>query len=321
MFEKLSLKKRSTAIFDEQKAELGQAKMRLWHVSIALVYGHFAGLSSALPAQTKAAFMFYAFAFTAFVFFSFLHIRYRPGHYPIRRIASMLGDYASLAIIMIFGGAKAMPFFALILWATLGNGMRFGQRYLLIAAIFAQLALLSLILASDYWRSQTQLMITFSITAIALPTYALTLLRETAAARDAARLAGLAKSRFLAQASHDLRQPIHAVGYYIGALRHSAMDGEQIQLVDRIERALTGVARLFKSLLDIAKLDSGTIDVRPEAVALKPLIAEIIASNDQYAQWSEVEISVMLADVTVDADPTLLTTMIQNILSKSPNDN
>jgi signal transduction histidine kinase len=256
-------------------------------------------------------------AFALFVFLSFLHILFRPGNYPVRRLVNMTGDYGSLAIIMILGEQAAMPFYALVLWVTLGNGMRFGQRYLLIAAIMAQLTLLALILSSPYWRGQFELMVTFSITAVALPTYALMLLRETSKARDAAQAATLAKSRFLAQASHDLRQPIHAVGYYIGALRHSAMNGEQIHLVDRIERALGGVARLFKSLLDIAKLDSGTLEVRPETVAIKPLISEIIANNDQFIQWSDVELHTVLIDATVDADPTLLTTMIQNLLSNA----
>ncbi len=317
MLKILSQNQDPTTIFDAHKAELGQAKTRLWNVSIGLIYGYFADLTSGMSASTEAAWIAYAFAFSIFVILSFLHIRHHPGNYPVRRIINMSGDYASLAFIMIVGEAPAMPFYALILWATLGNGMRFGQRYLLAAAIMAQLVLAAMILGSDYWRSQFELMVTFSVTAIALPTYALMLLRETAKARDAALSATLAKSRFLAQASHDLRQPIHAVGYYIGALRHSAMDGEQVQLVDRIERALGGVARLFKSLLDIAKLDSGTIDVQPEPVPIKQLVSEIIANNEQFIEWSEVELRTKLIEATVDADPTLLTTMIQNLLSNA----
>jgi len=306
-----------TIIFDQNKAELGQAKIRLCNVIIGVIYGYFSGIASALPAKLETALLLYLFFLTIFVALSLLYIIYRPGNYPVRRIVNMMGDYGSLAIIMILGEATAMPFYTLILWVALGNGMRFGQRYLLIAAIMAQLTLLALILTSAYWRDQFELMVTFSITAIALPTYALMLLRETSKARDAAQAAMLAKSRFLAQASHDLRQPIHAVGYYIGALRGSPMNGDQVNLVNRIERALGGVARLFKSLLDIAKLDSGTIDVRPEPVAIKPLIEEIIAQNEQYIARSGVQMRTMLADIVVDADPTLLTTMIQNLLSNA----
>ncbi len=317
MFKNLSSKQNSTVIFDQHKAELGQAKTRLFNVPIAIAYTHFSGLLWALPATAQTALVLYIVGFALFTVFSFLNILYRPGNYPIRRLANMAGDYASLAIVMILGQTTAMPLYALILWVTLGNGMRFGQRYLLIAAIMAQLALLALILGSEYWRSQFELMVTFSVTAIALPTYALMLLRETARARDTAQVATLAKSRFLAQASHDLRQPIHAAGYYIGALRGSPMNADQVNLVNRIEQTLGGVARLFKSLLDIAKLDSGTIDVRAEPVALKPLIDEIISNNEQFIQWNDIELRTVLVDVTVDADPTLLTTMVQNLLSNA----
>ena len=317
MFKTLSLKQNTTVIFDQHKAELGQAKTRIWNVSNAIIYGHFSGIASALPPKTEAAFVFYAFAFAMYVFLSFLHIRHRPGNFPVRRIMNMVGDYGSLAIIMILGEAAAMPFYALILWATLGNGMRFGQRYLFIAAFMAQLTLLALILSSTYWRSQFELMVTFSVTAIALPTYALMLLRETSKARDAAQAAMLAKSRFLAQASHDLRQPIHAVGFFIGALRSSPMNGEQVNLVDRIERALGGVGRLFKSLLDIAKLDSGVVDVQPETIAIKPLIDEIIANNEQPIAWGNIELRRVVPEITVNADPTLLATIVQNILSNA----
>ncbi len=317
MLTTLSNKQNSTVVFDQHKAELGQAKTRLFNVPIAIAYTHFSGILWNLPATARNTLVLYMAGFALFTVFSFLNILYHPGNYPIRRLTNMAGDYGSLAIVMILGQTTAMPFYALILWVTLGNGMRFGQRYLLTAAIMAQLALLALILASAYWRSQFELMVTFSVTAIALPTYALMLLRETAKARDTAQVATLAKSRFLAQASHDLRQPIHAAGYYIGALRGSPMNAEQTNLVNRIEQTLGGVARLFKSLLDIAKLDSGTIDVRAEPVALKPLIDEIISHNEQFIQWSDIELRTVLVDVTVDADPTLLTTMVQNLLSNA----
>ena len=317
MFKPDQQKHSSAAIFDEQKAELDQARLRLFHVPIGIAYGHFSGLNTSLPPDIRMPLLIYASCFALYVLLSFLYIRHSPGIYPVRRVINMVGDYGSLTAILILGENIAMPFFALILWATLGNGMRYGQRYLFIAAILAQMSLLALLIASPYWRSQVEIMVTFSLSAIALPTYALLLLRETTKARDAALAATLAKSRFLAQASHDLRQPIHAIGYFISALRSSYSSPEQIQLVDRVERALGGVSRLFKSLLDVAKLDSGTIDIRPEPVALRPLIADLINTNEQFIQWNDVKMRSVVADVTVVIDPTLLSTMIQNLLSNA----
>ncbi|QIG54549.1 response regulator [Altererythrobacter sp. BO-6] len=305
-------------IFDEYRAEIGQAKVRLAMIVAASCYLalRWAGFGpTLLDPEIAIHSLTYFGCFAIFSLLMFADILRRPGHYPLRRIASMVGDYGSLAYIMIVGGAPSMPFYALILWVTVGNGMRFGQRYLLMATAMAQLTLVALLVFSTYWRGQFELMLTFSITALALPTYALVLLRYTARARDAAMEAMLAKSRFLAQASHDLRQPIHAIGYHIEALRGGQLDVPQRQVVDRIERSLGGVARLFKSLLDISKLDSGNVEVRESTVALGPLLAEIAQQVEEQLDWHEVELRVVPTGLSVRADPTLLTTMVLNLLT------
>jgi signal transduction histidine kinase/CheY-like chemotaxis protein len=310
----------SADIFDEHRAEIGQAKTRFAMIVASTIYLLIRGSGvgpTPLSEDRAIHLALYFLGYAVFGSLLFAHIKRYPGYYPLRRLTAMFGDYGSLAYVMIVGGEPAMPFYALILWVTVGNGMRFGQRYLLIAAIMAQLSVIALVAGSTYWRSQPELMITFSIAAFALPTYALVLLRQTAKARDAAIAAMLAKSRFLAQASHDLRQPVHAIGYHIEALRDSRINRTQVQLVDRIERALGGVARLFKSLLDISKLDSGTLEVRPETVALQPFLLDIVQQYEKFANWHGVDLRFVPTTLSVRADPALLATMIQNLLSNA----
>ena len=76
------------------------------------------------------------------------------------------------------------------------------------------------------------------------------------------------KSRFLAAASHDLRQPMHALGLFVAQLRSHMMSAEGGRLVDRIDDAITGMNELFNALLDITKLDAGTVT---------PTIAEFLS--------------------------------------------
>lgn len=307
-------------IFDERRAEIGQAKTRFAMIVAASCYIglRWAGLGpEAMPADSAQTILVYFGGFAVYSTLLYLHMRRWPGKYPLRRAAAMVGDYGSLAFTMIVGGEPAMPFYALILWVTVGNGMRFGQRTMILAAILAQLCLVALVAFSPYWRSQPELMITFSIAAMALPTYASLLLKRTSQARDAAMTAMLAKSRFLAQASHDLRQPIHAIGYHIEALRDSPMDDGQLLLVDRIERSLGGVSRLFKSLLDISKLDSGKVEVASEVIALGPFLADLVQQNERFAQWYGVDLRSVPSSLRVRTDPTLLATMLQNLLSNA----
>ncbi len=126
----------------------------------------------------------YIAGFAAFVLLVFIHTSRRPGIIPARRLIAMLGDFGSLTLVMLAGETLALALYVFIVWVTLGNGMRFGQRYLVIASGMAQLSLITLFLLSDYWRQQPYLLATFSMVALVVPAYARILLGQTAQARD-----------------------------------------------------------------------------------------------------------------------------------------
>lgn len=67
------------------------------------------------------------------------------------------------------------------------------------------------------------------------------------------------KTRFLAAASHDLRQPVHAISLFVAALKLEDFDSRAKYLIDRLERSLVGLDELFNRLLDISRLDTGVI--------------------------------------------------------------
>lgn len=322
----------SLDMFEEHRAELNQAKVRLWVVLASAVYivlrwiavdgpipfpADYAFIILPLSAEVAMRWLSICAGFGAFALLLLLHIQRYPGHFLWRRIGAMIVEYSTYTYILIVGERITMPFFALIVATALSNGMRFGSRYLMIAALFSQASLAVMLAVSPFWRANVSVVLAFSIIAIALPAYAFALLRQTAQARDTAVAAMQAKSRFLAQASHDLRQPIHSIGYYLDILRNTHSKAERHVLLNRIDRALGSVSRLFKSLLDIAHLDSGTVEVRTEDIALQPLLADLVQQNSQIAQWNNVELRAVPTSLNVHADPTLLTTMVQNLLSNA----
>ena len=298
-------------------SEIRQAGSRIWNVLIAIGYLYLSGMFTRLTGELLQAFTVFILGHLTFIIALYFQTRVYPGVVPLRRLIAMCGDFASLTVVMLLGEELAMPLYGLIVWVTLGNGMRFGQRHLILATFMAQLSILTLFLFSAYWRAQPYLLTTFAFVALVLPAYARLLLRQTAEARDAALTAIQAKSRYLAHASHDLRQPIHAIGYYLDLLRNANNTPDREQLIDRIERAIGSVSRLFKSLLDIGRLDSGTVVANPAVVALQPLLADIVQQNEQSASWNKVELRHVRTSVAVSADPILLTTMIQNLLSNA----
>ncbi|MCK9911973.1 hybrid sensor histidine kinase/response regulator, partial [Microbacteriaceae bacterium K1510] len=80
--------------------------------------------------------------------------------------------------------------------------------------------------------------------------------------KEIAEHANLSKSTFLAAASHDLRQPVHALGLFVGALRAVSAPPEGRRLVEQIEASLTAMDSLFSALLDISLLDAGIVEVQ-----------------------------------------------------------
>ena len=126
-----------------------------------------------------------------------------------------------------------------------------------------------------------------------------------------------AKSRFLAAASHDLRQPMHALGLFIGQLRDAASDEERRALIASIEQSVGALDSLLDSLLDISRLDAGAVQVRRGAFALGPLIARLAAGFAPSAQDKGIELRARPGRAWVDSDPLLLERILLNLLANA----
>jgi len=100
---------------------------------------------------------------------------------------------------------------------------------------------------------------------------------ELLAAKDSADAANAAKSRFLAAASHDLRQPIHAMRLFQETLSDTALDDEQRRIADYLDLSTRNLAEILNALLDVSKLDGGIVKPRIEVVSSYSLVCKIEA--------------------------------------------
>jgi signal transduction histidine kinase/ActR/RegA family two-component response regulator len=129
--------------------------------------------------------------------------------------------------------------------------------------------------------------------------------------------ANLAKSRFLAAASHDLRQPLHAVGLFVAQLHGRLRADERKHLVRRIEAALSAMNELFSALLDISKLDSGGTTATITNFAISELLAHAVATFSEMARAKGLSLRVASCGAWVRSDFILLERVIFNLVSNA----
>ncbi len=298
-------------------AERAQAVVRLIISPIAISYALALYQFSMIEAEVAWNIFLYEVTYCAAALALWLDIRRRPGNRPVRRVLTMIIDYTTITLVITAGGAAMLPIYAVLLWVTVGYGLRYQSGYLLLATIMATLSLLIIASTSAYWQSQPYLIFTLLLTTLMVPAYIHTLLKRSRRAAEAEQAANLAKSQFLAQASHDLRQPIHSISLFTACLRDSSLGTEQQRLVENIDKSLHSVSRLFRSILDMYSLDSGKVDPQMETLPLHTLLQQLIQQNTEAARWAGVDIRLHCPPVYVRTDHALLTTMLQNLLSNA----
>ena len=135
--------------------------------------------------------------------------------------------------------------------------------------------------------------------------------------RRAAEAASRAKTQFFAAASHDLRQPLHAMGLFAEALRQRSHDPEVASLVNSINESVDALEGLFGELLDITRIDTGGVDVHPTPVRLRELFARLRLHFEPTAFEKGLMLSFRGEHLVAQADPVLLERVLRNLVSNA----
>jgi diguanylate cyclase (GGDEF)-like protein len=135
--------------------------------------------------------------------------------------------------------------------------------------------------------------------------------------KDVAERANLAKSRFLAAASHDLRQPMHALGLFLQALRQGKLPERERKLVENIGESFDAMDGLFNALLDISRLDAGVVEPRPVSFPVARLLDRMRNEYGPQAARKGLVLTVYPCRAYVRSDPVLLEEIVGNLLSNA----
>ncbi|QYE33441.1 MULTISPECIES: chemotaxis protein CheB [Sphingosinicellaceae] len=145
--------------------------------------------------------------------------------------------------------------------------------------------------------------------------------KRVAAALDSARRtadeANLAKSRFLAAASHDLRQPLQTLALIQGLLANRVDDDRGQHLVARFDETLGAMTGLLNTLLDINQIEAGTLRAQTESLAIGPLLERLRDEFTYHAEAKRLVLRVVGSTQLVTSDPRLLEQILRNLLSNA----
>jgi PAS domain S-box-containing protein len=137
---------------------------------------------------------------------------------------------------------------------------------------------------------------------------------ELETARSRAEQANIDKTRFIAAASHDLLQPLHAVRLFVAALAERYRTDE---LVGKVDLGLGAVEALLDALLDIAKLDAGAIKPEPRPVPAASLLQPLADAFAPMSKRNGIELRLVMSRAWVNTDPALIRRVLQNYLSNA----
>jgi CheY-like chemotaxis protein len=136
--------------------------------------------------------------------------------------------------------------------------------------------------------------------------------------KEIAEKSSMAKSSFLAVASHDLRQPLHAHGLFLGELRERLPEDTVVsRIINNLDSSLLGITELFDSLLDISRLEAGVVEAKIRSFFVDDFIRPVVEQYRVKAEASGLALRAVLPHRVINTDKILLGRILRNLLENA----
>jgi two-component system, sensor histidine kinase RpfC len=231
-----------------------------------------------------------AHALISFALLPWLILRPEVNHW--RRGIGMAADYGVAGIALVFGGEAGTLMGAVLIWCTIGYGVRFGRRYLHAAIAAATLVVAFAWTLSACWTSHPYIAASISIATIIVPLYISRWIGGYQRALQKAREAGQVKDRFLAQMSHEFRTPLNGIMGMSELMLTTDMPADQRKPAEMIYSSSQTLLSMIEDILDVAAIEGGRIQVRTSDFDLTALLARLARAVEPNARLSGLQFSV-----------------------------
>src|SRR5690606_17503793 len=223
-----------------------------------------------------------------------------PGRSDARRVAGMLADYGLMGAGMIRMGEPLAWVYIVVMWVTVGNGLRYGNRYLRAAVARAVASFGSVLLLADSGQQGLPLGVGLLVGLVPVPMYLSSLLRQLTRATDEARRASEAKSRFLANMSHEFRTPLNGLAGMTELLSATNLDSEQRECVRTIQASTRSLMGLVEDVLDISAIEAGKVKLNLEDFSPREALDSVGLILQPQARQKQLDYLVVVEDAVPD---------------------
>lgn len=300
-------------------SEHGQAIVRLALLFVVLLYLLWSDLSGRTPPAFVPVMTMVVVGFTIGAAL-IAAILVRPARSHPRRVVGMLADYGLMGAAMSVMGGPLAWVYVLIMWVTVGNGLRYGHRYLHAAVVMAVLSFSSAVAFNGYWHDNLPLAVGLLVGLVAIPMYLSGLLRRLTRVTEEALRANEAKSRFLANMSHEFRTPLNGLAGVSELLATTRLDAEQREYLATIRASTSNLLALVEDVLDISAIEAGKLKLIDSEFAIADVVEGVNLILQPAARGKHLHYRVEVeADVPqlVLGDATHLRQILINLMSNA----
>ena len=195
-----------------------------------------------------------------------------PQYSIIQRVISICVDIGIFSYGLHVTGPLSAPWFGVYLWVTLGNGFRYGEKYLYLSTLVSLIGFTCVAKYTPYWTSHTGLAIGLGCTLLLIPAYSALLIRRLNEARQHADDANRAKSDFLSCMSHEIRTPLNGILGMTDLLKLRPLAPQDQECVETIHASGHALARQINEILDLSKIEAGQLTLEQIEFDLYTLI-------------------------------------------------